>query len=155
MTTLLVELLLLHELGESLLQPLEPLHERERLDALPSRGEDVRHLLPREAAIQPEREERLILLRERLAQLLERVPLPLDALLYFTVIRPVSRFAARADEISKGQLDVPELPVHGRDEISEILSAAGEPVQPLALMKRFERLKKRLAEIVREQAAKE
>jgi RNA polymerase sigma-70 factor, ECF subfamily len=37
------------------------------------------------------------------------------------------------------------------EEIAEILSAGGEQVQPLTLMKRFERLKKRLAEIVREQ----
>lgn len=37
------------------------------------------------------------------------------------------------------------------EEIAEILSAGGEPVQPLALMKRFERLKKRLAELVRSQ----
>jgi protein-histidine pros-kinase len=49
--------------------------------------------------------------------------LVLDAVLYATVIRPVSRFAARADEISKGQLDVPELEVRGKDEIS-ILAAA-------------------------------
>ena len=49
--------------------------------------------------------------------------LVLDAVLYVTVIRPVSRFANRADEISKGQLDVPELPVTGRDEIS-VLAAA-------------------------------
>ncbi len=46
-----------------------------------------------------------------------------DLVLYATVIRPVSRFAARADEISRGQLDVPELPVRGRDEIS-VLAAA-------------------------------
>ena len=38
----------------------------------------------------------------------------LDVLLYVTVIRPVSQFAARADDISKGQLDVPELPVQGQ-----------------------------------------
>ena len=37
------------------------------------------------------------------------------------------------------------------DEIADILSAGGEPVQPLTLMKRFERLKKRLAEMVRAQ----
>jgi protein-histidine pros-kinase len=49
--------------------------------------------------------------------------LVLDLLLYFTVVRPVSRFAKRADEISKGQMDVPELPVQGRDEIS-VLAAA-------------------------------
>lgn len=47
----------------------------------------------------------------------------LNLLLYATVIRPLSSFAARADEISRGQLDVPELPVRGRDEIS-VLAAA-------------------------------
>ncbi|HEY4729774.1 MAG TPA: DUF3365 domain-containing protein [Myxococcales bacterium] len=49
--------------------------------------------------------------------------LVLDLLLYFTVVRPVSRFAKRADEISKGHMDVPELPVQGHDEIS-ILAAS-------------------------------
>ena len=47
----------------------------------------------------------------------------LDLLLYATVIRPVSLFARRADDISKGQLDVPELAVRGKDEIS-VLAAA-------------------------------
>ncbi len=47
----------------------------------------------------------------------------LDLVLYATVVRPVSRVAARADEISRGQLDVPELPARGHDEIS-ILAAA-------------------------------
>ena len=37
------------------------------------------------------------------------------------------------------------------EEIAEVLSAGGERVQALALMKRFERLKKRLAEMVRRQ----
>jgi RNA polymerase sigma-70 factor (ECF subfamily) len=36
------------------------------------------------------------------------------------------------------------------EEIADILSASGERVQPLTLMKRFERLKKRLAEIVQQ-----
>jgi RNA polymerase sigma-70 factor (ECF subfamily) len=36
------------------------------------------------------------------------------------------------------------------EEISEILSAGGKPVQALTLMKRFERLKKRLAEMLQE-----
>jgi len=49
--------------------------------------------------------------------------LVLDVLLYFTVVRPVSRFAKRADEISRGQMEVPELPVKGHDEIS-ILAAS-------------------------------
>jgi RNA polymerase sigma-70 factor, ECF subfamily len=35
------------------------------------------------------------------------------------------------------------------EEIAEILSTSGERVQPLTLMKRFERLKKRLTEMVR------
>jgi nitrogen fixation/metabolism regulation signal transduction histidine kinase len=39
------------------------------------------------------------------------------------VVRPVSRLAARADVISRGELDVPELPVRGRDEIS-VLAAS-------------------------------
>jgi HAMP domain-containing protein len=47
----------------------------------------------------------------------------LDVVLYFTVIRPVSLFAARADEISKGHMEVPELPVRGRDEISMLAAA--------------------------------
>jgi len=42
----------------------------------------------------------------------------LNLVLVFTVIRPVSRFAANADEISKGNLHVPELPVSGNDEIA-------------------------------------
>ncbi|HET7752665.1 MAG TPA: sigma-70 family RNA polymerase sigma factor [Anaeromyxobacteraceae bacterium] len=37
------------------------------------------------------------------------------------------------------------------EEIAEIFSAEGKPVQALTLMKRFERLKKRLAEMVKEQ----
>lgn len=36
------------------------------------------------------------------------------------------------------------------EEIAEILSASGKPVQALTLMKRFERLKKKLAELVKE-----
>jgi protein-histidine pros-kinase len=44
--------------------------------------------------------------------------LVLNALLYLTVIRPVSRLANQAEQISKGQMDIPELPAAGRDEIS-------------------------------------
>lgn len=47
----------------------------------------------------------------------------MDLLLYATVVRPVSVFARRADEISKGQLDVPELPVRGRDEIATLAAS--------------------------------
>jgi protein-histidine pros-kinase len=47
----------------------------------------------------------------------------LNVVLYVTVIRPVSRLAVTADEISKGNLEVPEVEVKGSDEIS-VLSAA-------------------------------
>jgi HAMP domain-containing protein len=42
----------------------------------------------------------------------------LDLVLFLTVIRPVSRLAAMADEISTGHMDVPELEVTGSDEVS-------------------------------------
>jgi len=42
----------------------------------------------------------------------------LNVLLVFTVIRPVRRLSAAANLISTGNMDVPELPVHGKDEIS-------------------------------------
>lgn len=44
----------------------------------------------------------------------------LDLALVVVVIRPVSRLSAAADEISKGNLDVPELPASGSDEISQL-----------------------------------
>jgi HAMP domain-containing protein len=48
----------------------------------------------------------------------------LDLLLIFTVIRPVGKLSRMADEISKGNLDVEELPVEGgRDEISVLASS--------------------------------
>jgi protein-histidine pros-kinase len=58
--------------------------------------------------------------------------LVLDLLLYFTVVRPVSRFAKRADEISKGQMDVPELPVQGHDEISVLAASFNRMHRSLA-----------------------
>ena len=42
----------------------------------------------------------------------------LDVILFFSVVRPVRRMAAMADQISTGDLDVPDLPAGGRDEIS-------------------------------------
>jgi protein-histidine pros-kinase len=44
----------------------------------------------------------------------------LDVLLYFTVVRPVSRLSGMADQISLGHFDTPELPAAGRDEISTL-----------------------------------
>lgn len=42
----------------------------------------------------------------------------LDVLLVVTIVRPVARLSAMADQISLGDVDVPELPVKGKDEIS-------------------------------------
>jgi len=42
----------------------------------------------------------------------------LDLVLLFTVVRPLRKLSAMADQISVGQLDMPELPVRGSDEIA-------------------------------------
>ncbi len=42
----------------------------------------------------------------------------LDLVLLFTVVRPLKRLSTMADQISVGQLDMPELPVRGKDEIA-------------------------------------
>ena len=44
----------------------------------------------------------------------------LDLALIFLVIRPVTKLSAAADEISKGNLNVPELAASGSDEISQL-----------------------------------
>jgi HAMP domain-containing protein len=44
----------------------------------------------------------------------------LDLALIVVVIRPVSRLSAAADEISKGNLNVPELKASGSDEIAQL-----------------------------------
>jgi HAMP domain-containing protein len=44
----------------------------------------------------------------------------IDLLLVFTVIRPVVRLSAAADEISNGNLDVEEIPAKGSDEIAQL-----------------------------------
>jgi HAMP domain-containing protein len=47
----------------------------------------------------------------------------LNVALVVTVVRPVGRLSTAADEISRGNLDVPELPVTGKDEISILADA--------------------------------
>jgi protein-histidine pros-kinase len=42
----------------------------------------------------------------------------LDVVLLFTVVRPLRKLSVMADEISVGKLDMPELPVTGKDEIA-------------------------------------
>jgi protein-histidine pros-kinase len=44
----------------------------------------------------------------------------LDLALLFAVIRPVTRLSQMADRISYGDLDIPELPVKGSDEIERL-----------------------------------
>lgn len=52
----------------------------------------------------------------------------LDAVLVVTVIRPVSKLSRMAEEISQGKVDIEELPVKGRDEVS-VLAAAFNRMQ--------------------------
>jgi protein-histidine pros-kinase len=42
----------------------------------------------------------------------------LDVLLLFTVVRPLRKLSTMADQISVGQVDMPELPTRGNDEIA-------------------------------------
>jgi len=42
----------------------------------------------------------------------------LDVVLLFSVVRPLRRLAVMSDQISVGQMDMPELPVNGKDEIA-------------------------------------
>jgi HAMP domain-containing protein len=55
----------------------------------------------------------------------------LDLLLIFTVIRPVTRLARLADEISNGRVTVEELPVRGRDEISMLATSFNRMLRSL------------------------
>jgi len=49
--------------------------------------------------------------------------LALNALMVLTVIQPVARLSSSADAISRGNLEVPEQPVKGKDEISVLADA--------------------------------
>jgi HAMP domain-containing protein len=44
----------------------------------------------------------------------------LNIALLFGIVRPMRRLSAAANELSKGNLDVPELPVRGRDEVATL-----------------------------------
>lgn len=56
----------------------------------------------------------------------------LDAVLLFAVIRPVAKLSRKADEISQGKLDIEDLPVTGRDEISVLVSSFNRMQRSLA-----------------------
>jgi HAMP domain-containing protein len=60
----------------------------------------------------------------------------LDAVLIATVIRPVAKLSRLTDQISQGKVDVEDIPVNGRDEIS-VLAAS------------FNRMKRSLAKAIR------
>jgi protein-histidine pros-kinase len=47
----------------------------------------------------------------------------LNLALYLTVIRPVSKLSAAAFEISNGNMEVPELPISGNDEIATLAAS--------------------------------
>lgn len=56
----------------------------------------------------------------------------LDVVLVVTVIRPVAKLSRLADEISQGKLDVEDLPVRGKDEISVLASSFNRMQRSLA-----------------------
>jgi HAMP domain-containing protein len=47
----------------------------------------------------------------------------IDVGMYFIVIRPLRRVSQSADRISTGEIDLPPLPVHGKDEIAEVTTS--------------------------------
>ena len=63
--------------------------------------------------------------------------LVLNLVLVVTVVRPVRRFAIAADQISTGQMEVPELPVKGKDEISMLAAAFNRMHRSLAAAMRM------------------
>jgi len=55
----------------------------------------------------------------------------LDLVLLFAVVRPLRKLATMADQISVGQMDMPELPVRGRDEIAVLAGSFNRMRQSL------------------------
>lgn len=47
----------------------------------------------------------------------------IDAALYFAVIRPVATLSAMANRVSRGEMDLPEIPVRSKDEIGDLTSS--------------------------------
>ena len=47
----------------------------------------------------------------------------MDAAILLLVIRPVRKLSDMADRISTGDMSLPELPVHGRDEIAGLTAS--------------------------------
>ena len=62
----------------------------------------------------------------------------LDLGLIFIVVHPVDRLSRMADEISKGNLHVPEIPAKGSDEIAQLARSFNRMSQSLATATRFD-----------------
>jgi len=56
----------------------------------------------------------------------------LNVLLHFVVIRPIKSMAEKADTISKGQIDIPEFDVKGKDEVASMASSFNRMHRSLA-----------------------
>ncbi len=67
-----------------------------------------------------------------LAVILAATMLLLNLALHFMVVKPVRRIAARAGDISTGNLDAPEFEVHGRDEIASLATSFNRMRRSLA-----------------------
>jgi protein-histidine pros-kinase len=63
----------------------------------------------------------------------------IDLSLYFIVVRPVQKLAGMADRISRGELDLSELPVKGRDEIAALTQSFNRMF--VSLVKAFKMLR--------------
>ncbi len=63
----------------------------------------------------------------------------IDLALYFIVVSPVRKLALMADRISRGELDLPELPVKGKDEIAGLTQSFNRMF--VSLVKAFKMLK--------------
>ena len=62
----------------------------------------------------------------------------IDIAMYMIVIRPLRRVSRNADVISKGEIDLPQLPVKGKDEIAEVTASFNR--MHTSLIKAFEML---------------
>jgi len=62
----------------------------------------------------------------------------IDVAMYLVVIRPLRRVVKNADIISKGEIDLPQLEVRGRDEIAEVTASFNR--MHTSLIKTFEML---------------
>jgi len=47
----------------------------------------------------------------------------IDIGMYFIVIQPLRKVSSSADRISTGEIDLPPLPVRGKDEISQVTTS--------------------------------